>query len=372
MFGFSFNKKKYSLGIDFGTSFLKIVELEHRESGIYLSNYGQVELPLRKSDIMSNLERALDEDEEIANVLGGLMKKMSLKSETAFISMGSYKGLSAIANIEDNGNKDDLNEIIKLEAHKYIPVSLDEVYLSSDIISRNGKTEVKEKESGFGKMKLFNKTEKGEMLEILLVAAPKEDVHKYEKIIEANGLKVESFELDIFSAVRSLVGNETGDFLIIDIGAKITNMILVENGIIKINRNINIGGGEITKNISVSMNISMERAEEFKKKNEYLKAEGKSIILPVINIIAKEASRIIEGREREKNGNQLNIIISGGGSQIYGLKDIFFDSLKTEVVIGNPWKNIAIENEDLKNIASDISPMYTVATGLALKGIRKG
>lgn len=368
MFNFSLGNKGTSLGVDFGTSSIKIVELEKKNGMLHLLNYGWVEIPSKKNIGELGFDfKAETGDSNLPLLLKKLSDKMKLKANTAHLSMGSYKGLSALVKV-NNVSESDLGEIIRLEASKYIPVSLDEVYLSSDIVSRTGQV----KESGVEKLNnIFKKGDTNEDMEILLVAAPKDDVHFYEGAVKSSGLEVASFELDIFSAVRSLIGDKPGAFVVVDIGAKITNIIFIESGIIKINRNINIGGDEITKNIASSLNVTWERAEEFKKKNDYLKAEGKAIILPILNIIAKETRRVLDLYSPSQKTNIEGIIMVGGGAEIFGIADIFSESFGSIVSVGNPWKDVMIENDNVREKSTLIAPLYATATGLAMKGLVK-
>ncbi|KKP67746.1 MAG: Type IV pilus assembly protein PilM [Candidatus Moranbacteria bacterium GW2011_GWE1_35_17] len=365
MFSIPGINKNYSLGVDFGTSSIKIVELEYKNGSSFLSNYGWIEIPQKKK--VSDFEIKNDSDEEIEKIqlLKKLIEEMGIKSKSAYIAMGSFKGLSAMISVNDI-HEDNLDDVIRAEASKYIPVSLDEVYLSSDIVSKR----IEKNDNGSVAGKKFLRKKEKEVVDVLLVAAPKDDVHRYERIVEGSGLKVASLELDIFSATRSLVGDDLGKFLIIDIGAKITNIILVDKGVIRVNRNINVGGDEITKNIASNLNVSWDRAEEFKKKNNYLKEEGKAIVLPILNLIAKEAKRLVE---LVSVGNNLSkpldkVILVGGGSDVLGIVDIFKETLGDGVVMGNPFEKVIIESDIIKTNIANISPKFSVATGLAIKG----
>jgi len=370
MVKFPFFKKNNFLGVDFGTSAVKIVELTYKNGSIHLSNYGWVRLPVKAKTNKLDVGTQKKEDAQIISSVKKLLNKMDIESDSVHISIGGFRGLSALIKVDKVGD-DDIAEIIKAEAGKHIPVSLDEVYLSWDVVSKN----IPKKGFGSPDSKNNNKKKhpllKGrkESAEVLLVAAPREDVRRYERIVSEIELKVDSLELDIFSVIRSLIGNDLGTFLIVDMGAKVTNLLLVEKGIIKINRNINIGGDEITKNISSTLNVSWERAESFKKKNDYLFSEGKQMVLPVLETIAKEANRIIGSYFEEGEKSKIDdVILTGGGSGINKIKDLFEEILGIRVSIGNPWKKITIENEKIKNSPSNASKILAVATGLALKG----
>jgi len=359
MFKFPGLKNNYFLGIDFGTHSIKVVELLYKKSGVYLSNYGWIEIPLNKNKSLTQDEK----NKQIGEALKKLIDEMRIESTSAHISMGAFKGLSTLIEVSDI-EEENIEEIVKAEANKYIPISLDEVYLSWDIVSRKNKKKFLEKVKG-----IRNNNKEKKYLEILLVAAPKEEVYKYEKIVNIAGIKVKSLELDIFSLTRALVGDDLGTFLIIDMGAKITNIVLIRKGVIRINRNINVGGDEITKNVMSGLNISWDRAEEFKKKNNYLSGEGKSMLMPVIDTIKKESERVIDLGLGSNKSKIDSIIITGGGVDISGIENIFYNSLGLKAKLGNPWKKIIIENDILKKKTSEIVNNLSVATGLALKGV---
>jgi type IV pilus assembly protein PilM len=369
MFGIHGLSVNYFLGIDFGTSSIKVVEFEYRNGSAYLSNYGCIQIPvkIKKSDFEMKNDSA--EHDEKVFLLKKLLREMGVKSKNAHLSMGSYRGLSVLISINDMG-EDKIDEIIKAEAIKYIPVSLSEVYLSFDKIPNDTGEYLSDDKKTTVATDAPNKNI-GKKQEILLVAAPKDDVHKYENIIEDCDLKVASFELDIFSTVRSLVGDDLGKFLIVDIGAKITNVVLVHRGIIRISRNINVGGDEITKNIATNLNISWDRAEEFKRKNDYLKKEGHSVVLPILNLIARESKRVIDLNFSTSNSSKSidNVILVGGGVDVPGIVDIFTEVLGQSVSIGNPFNKVIIENDKTRRILDNKSFIFATASGLAMKGI---
>src|SRR3989344_9066862 len=109
--------------------------------------------------------------------------------------------------------KNELEKAKKFEAHKYVPASEEEVIASGDII----KSEADNSPAGSGKR-----------VKILLVAAMKEEISRYEKIMKAVKINVRAAELETFSIVRSLIGDDAGTYLIIDIGFRACNVILVE------------------------------------------------------------------------------------------------------------------------------------------------
>ena len=292
---------------------------------------------------------------------------MKTEAKEAYVAMPGLNGLVTIIEFP-NMKDDELARAIKLEAHKYIPASLDEVYLSWDIVSKVKTGLAREMETAGNK---YTNRGNSDKIQVLLVAAPKKEVARYEGIITDAGIKTKSLELDTFSTVRSMVGEDLGTFLLIEIGARIANVILIEKGVVKISHNVDVGGNDITKTIADSMNLSWSRVEEFKKQGEDFLGGKKSVVIaPTLELIAGEAARMIKAY-KDNSGDQArvdSVIISGGTSKLKGINKYFSDYLGIKSVSGNPWKRIEYD-EKLKPIVEKMGPSFAVSLGLALKGI---
>jgi type IV pilus assembly protein PilM len=207
-------------------------------------------------------------------------------------------------------------------------------------------------------------------IKVLLVAAPKKDIEHYDRLVSGTKLEVSAIELETFSITRALVGEDTGTFLIIDIGSRATNMILVEKGVVRVNRNIDAGGNEITIAISDSMSISRQRAEIFKRgEKDFLNTTESSFIVPVLELIIGESRRILSAYlEKNKDLRIDNIFLSGGSANMKGMEQHFSNALAQPVTIGNPWRRISVKPEATELVKS-LGTSFSVALGLALRGM---
>jgi type IV pilus assembly protein PilM len=373
MFNLFGSGKNYSVGIDFGTSAIKIVELSFRNQKTYLENYGWVDLGLiNPSSVIRPiaLETKNYYDKKLQKYLEKLIKSMRLKSKDAYISLPGFSGLVTLINFPAMSDME-LEEAIKFEAKKYIPNSLEEVAIDWEII---GEKEIAEKEKKSSQKEDPEKKEPNlKEREVLLVAAPKKEVIRCGSIVKDSGLNVKNIELEIFSLVRSVIGNDSGCFLIVDIGSRMTNIILVEKGMIRVNRNIEGGGSEITKTIAESLNISKQRAEELKKENkELLNNQEMSLTIPVLDMIANESLRTINAfREKRKENSRIDsIILSGGSSKLKGIDQYFYQKIGIQTRIGNPWSKI-VYNEKINPFVEKMETSFSVALGLAFRGIEE-
>jgi type IV pilus assembly protein PilM len=343
-------KKPYFLGIDFGSSHIKVVELSIKNGRPYLSNYGKVSMHLSgdENDIASQLQSS---EEKIKNAFESLLKKIDHEADDAYVSMPGFSGLITIIDLPEMKD-DELEQAIRFEAHKYIPSPIDEVALSWDVVSRGSSV-----------------SNTNNRMEVMLVAALHKEVERYEHYLEDSDVHIELLELETFSLVRGLVSESDGVVLVVDIGSRASNLILVDNGVIKINRNVNSGGKEMTRTLAASLNVSVNRADSLKtSEKNIINSKESSVAFPTLEVIISEARRVI-GAYRAKNTNvSINsIMLSGGVARMKGINELFSKELSLPVTIADPWRKVVYDSE-LTPIIPRLGPAYSVAIGLALAG----
>lgn len=363
MLDFFKGKKNHFIGIDFGTSSIKVVEISYKDQKVHLENYGVVDLNWSSQGDDKGVVRTASYEQKLNESLKTLLTKMKLTTGTAYVSIPGFSGLITIIELPEMENEE-LAKAIKFEAHKYIPSSLDEIAMSWEIIEHS------KEDKKFLTDQDKNSPQAPKKIKVLLVAAPKRDIERYDRLVAGSLLEVGAIELETFSIARSLVGDEPGNFFIIDIGSRATNIILVENGIVKVNRNIDAGGNEITNAICDSMGVSRQRAEIFKKGDrDFLNTTESAIVIPVLELIMGESQRILNAY-KEKNGEvKINKgILSGGSAKLKGLDEYFSRSLGVQMSVKNPWEHVMVEPA-AKKLVDELGSSFTVALGLALRGV---
>lgn len=357
MFGFGKNK---FIGIDIGTSTIKIVEIKMRSSKPTVSNYAWMKVG-KIGEIKSN-----SFDSTLPLYLNKIIKEGDFDSREAYVSIPASGGLITLIEFPEM-TKEDLDQAIRFEAHKYIPTSLEDVVLSWDIVNKKTSSHLLKKDTEVSGS-TNGQAAPGDKIQVLLVAAPKNKVAKYEELIRTSGLDLKSIEVESFALLRSLVGNDQGNFVVVDIGSRVCNIILIEKGVIKVNRNIDAGGMDITKAIARGMNISEERAEKMKISGKDFLSKESNINFPSLDLIINEVKRVLGAFHKSDGGSKIDgVILSGGTAGLAGIEKYFSDSLGTRTIIGNPLRRVeydaAIEPK-LNKIKSQLS----VSIGLALKG----
>ncbi len=338
---FGSKSDNYAVGIDFGTRTIKAVELNFKKDKPELVNYGWV--------MLDEVREALDEShsdyaEVLHQALVTLLDRMDLHTKKVNVAIPAFNGLVMMIDfplMEDA----DLAQAIQYEARKYVPISLDDVNISYD------RAVVDEK----------NKT-----MKVILVAAPKSEVQYYDNLFEGTGYEVESLELETFSLVRSLVGSDQGSYILLDIGAKTTNLVYADNGIVYVNRNIDVGGVDITSSIADAMNIAPEKARTMKEGERNFFVGPASLKFPPLDYIFSEIDRIVKSQGGKKTDA---IILSGGTSQMAGLTDYIAQATGQTVIVGNPCSRLLVDPEVEDIVKAPVGSTLSVAVGLALRGM---
>lgn len=359
---FNFGKKIF-LGVDVGSSALKMAELEVRNGKPYLSNYAWMDIP---ENIGNNLEaNSVFFETILPEYLKKMHREADFDSKDVFVSIPAFGGLMTLISFPAMPESD-LEQAIRFEAHKYIPTSLDEVVISWEIaeggeavLPPNPKKEREDETGAVSKKKI----------KVLLVAASKSKIAVYEKAVKKAGLNLRGIEIENISMVHSLVGGDLGNFIIIDIGFKICNIIYVEKGIIKINRNLNAGGVDMTRTIAKSLGITEERAESMKKSDKNFFAAESSVQFPTMEIIMGEAIRIKELLSRDgKSFSPDAVILSGGTAAMTGLREFVAGKLGIKTIVGDPFSRVG-HDKKIDPYLAKLKTSFSVSVGLALRGV---
>jgi type IV pilus assembly protein PilM len=335
-----FSKKKSVLGIDIGTSNIKIVQVSHEQKP-FLETYGIVNSPYQ---IISG-KSGQDVIEHVAEILKNLMDKAKVSTKKCVISFPNNAVFTSVIEMPTMSEKE-LASSVEFEAKKYVPLALSEIDLSWSVI---GKT------AGGSK--------------VLLTAVPKQITNNYMKIFDLAGLDPYGGgmvgEIEALALIRALVGNAVLNCVIIDIGAKATGLNIIENGLLRLSRNLSIGGDTITMKIAETLNITPQRAEQFKK--DFGVSGGSFIpesIKPVLNLIKNEVKQLLT-IYHSHNIQVDKVLLVGGGSNIPGIVD-FFKDLDIPIELGNPLQTVGYSQE-IAPILKRYSLNLPIAIGLALR-----
>jgi len=359
---------KKSLGIDIGTSSIKIVEMRSFRNRESLENYGEISASVLYEKPFRTFEKntLLLSSKDVARAIRAVIEEARMKTRQVIFSIPDFS--SFFTNFElPPMTKEEIPQAVMYEARRHIPVPLPEVTVDWEIIE--------------GQLP----NQKGSPLKILLIAVPNEVINQYREIAQLTNLELLALEAEAFGLVRSLIPEDDKRVIsLIDIGAQSTTCNIVEKRILKSSHSFNTSGNELTEQVAKSLSVDYKTAKELKEKyglkdvplpsaTVSFNAERQSvrgILLPLIDIILREVGGIvrdlyqIEGKEVQK------YIIAGGSALTPGLKEYFQEYLKKEVEIADPFYKIFYP-PILEKTVKKMGPAYAIAIGTAQRGLEK-
>lgn len=349
---------KEALGIDIGSSSIKVVQLKKKGGKAVLETYGVLSLgPYGNLDVgaVTNLKI-----EDISRALIDLMKESNVTTKSAVIAIPSLSSLIFTISLPNKIDDSQLSKVIPIEARKYIPVPITEVTLDWFVIPE----EAESFESDG-----VNQNATQSKIEVLVVAIHNNILSQYQELLKKTELQSDSFEMEIFSSIRSSFNNEIAPVILIDFGASKTKVSIVEAGIVRVFHVVNRGSQDITRNISQSLSITFEEAEKLKRAvglDASADARVEKIIHLSINYIFSDINSIVFAYEKKYNKNISKVFLTGGGSLLKGLLDSAKENFKAEVVYSNPF--LKTETPAFLGPILEVSgPEFSVALGLALR-----
>lgn len=343
------------LGIDIGTTSIKVVEVKRGKKLPEIINYAFLEagdyLGRSNSALQSSTLKLFDQD--IIKLLKLVIKDMKPKTNEVLASLPIFSAFLTVLTFPEM-EVGDLEKSITFQARQYIPLPLSDVAIDWLKIGEY------EDERGYKQQ------------QILLISVPQEQIKKYQYIFRAAGLRLRLLEVESLSVARVLVGNDSTPTLIVDIGSRSTNISFIEKGQLKYNSQTDFAGASLTQSLVSSLNINARRAEELKREKGILATgaeyELSTILLPFLDVIINEVKKaLFNYQEQFPSAAKIErIILSGGGANLTGIEKYFSRELNLPAV-----KAISFSKFEypavLEPAVSELNPIFSVALGVILK-----
>ena len=331
------SKSSRRVGLDIGSQTVKVIELSGPSEKSALSGFGVKNI--------SNLS-ARDAGDSIRE----MMSKAEISEKSVTISLS---GPSVIVRFISLPKMDEqsLKGAIKFEAGKFIPFDINDCVIDHKIIGKDDRE---------------NK------LNVLLVAVKRDVLLGKIKMVEDAGLTVRIVDVDVFAMANafmkcvSVPSEKT--VALINIGASLTNLSILRGQSIYFARDLGIGGKNFNAAISKILGLDEKDAEELKVRPGNRIDEVAGLTKPVLNSLLDEVKLSFSYYENQSGKNIDEVYVSGGGSGIVGLSDVFQENLGSKPSVWNPMQSI-----DTASLASDkellgkTGSSFAIAMGLALR-----
>lgn len=331
-------------GLDIGTNAIRVVELKDNGGVKSLVRYAfaPIDSKLTSSD-------SAQDQQKVAQTIRELISQAKITTKNVAAGIPAQRVFTSVVDIE-RLNNDELGKTIKFQADSLIPTPLSESKMEWALIG----------DSPVDKTKV----------EVLLSSVSNEYIEKRLDMLEAIGLNVIAFEPDTLALTRSVLAPDvSGARMVLDIGAKSTDLVITINGIPRLTRTISTGSDAIIKAAMQNLNIDEAQAQQFVYKfglsSEKLEGQILNSISGTIEIIVGEIEKSIRFFQTRYSSSKIEqLIVTGGASVIPEFPLFLANKFSLNVEIGNAWRNVAFPR-DRQNELLGIANQFGVAVGLA-------
>ncbi len=342
--------KKPLLGLDLGSSSVKIADLKISGKKAVLNDLSMV--PVAKGAIEAG---DIISPDIIASALKAVADQKSYKNYPT--AVGMFGGAVLVKKITmPKMDPKIVHEQLRWEAEQYIPFNIDESVFDFHIIN----------------------TSSLETMDVLLVAARQEHIFRYFESVESAGLRcsvVDVNGLALANCFEFNYGVVPGTVALINIGASVTNLVIIDSGSVVFSRDIPYGGHLYDTEISRDLGVGQQEAESLKIGLSFQQETPQEVLTAIGNIndtLAMEINNSFDFYKSSGASQSVSQIFSSGGvirtpglvqkiQEVTNISCTFLDPfIKVEV---NPRKISAELKEQIRLFCP-------VAIGLGLRGAR--
>jgi type IV pilus assembly protein PilM len=345
-------KSKLAVGLDIGSSGVKLVQLKERKGGFALAAYGHSPLPPE-----AIVDGALMNSGAIVQAIQDAVRDAKVRSKEVAIGVRGHSVIIKKISLP-RMTQEELDESIQWEAEQYIPFDVKDVNIDTQILTLDNEAT-------------------GQM-DVLLVAAKKDMINDYTSVCAEAGLTATVVDVDAFAVQNAFEANyevPAGQAVVlINVGASVSNINIVLNGNATFTRDITMGGNAFTEEIQKQLNISYDEAEALKvggqgETDAVVPQEVERVIQNVADQMAGEIQRSLDFYAATAAENRIaRLFLSGGTARIPALFKVLEQRSGVPVEVLNPFKTIEVDNRKFdSSLIMQTAASAAVAVGLALR-----
>ena len=343
---------KKMVGIDIGTSAIKVVEVSRWGQGKTLENYGQIRSSSLYKEPFRNVEKGsyLLSNYFVSRAIKAVLEEAKIKTKAVIFSIPDFSTFCSTFELPPM-TAAELPEAVYYNAQQYVPLPITETTLDWKLIEGTP-------------------GDKKSALKIFLVTIPNQTVHDYQSVALQAGLDLYAVEAEAIGLARALVRENKGCVCLVDIGVQSTTVNIVERQNLKKSYSIDFAGSQLTYSISTVLGLARAEADELIKQEGLTSSRkeiSKTLYLLVDPLIMEVRKMLSDFYQQE--GKEVEVIyLTGGTAGLPGLKEYFAEVLKKKVEIPNCFSEF-LYPPILGKTLEKLAPSFSAATGVALGGL---
>ncbi len=347
-----FSKKRAPiLGIDISSTSIKLLELSKSASGYRIESYAVMPLPTN-----AVIENNIHEVDTVGDALAKVVDKAKTKANQVALAVAGSAVITKIVEMPSDLNEEQMEAEINDDAGQYIPFPIEEVALDFEV--------------------LREMPDNPERVEVLLVACRRENIDTRLEAIALAKLDAKVIDTEAFAMERAfeliapqLDGHdENTTVAIMDIGASVTTLSVLQGGETVYTREQLFGGRQLTEEIQRRYGLSVEEAGVAKKQGGLPDDYQTEVLEPFMDAVVQQTLRSLQFFFSSSQHNEVDyVILAGGVASMAGLPELVEERLGTPCVVANPFANMAVSSRVNAMALSNDAPALMIACGLAMR-----
>lgn len=346
-----FRRSKGLIGLDIGSSSVKLVELKSMgDSKWKLVSVGSVPLP---PEVI--VDGSIMDSTMVVDAIVELFAENKVKGSDVAIAVSGHSVIIKKITMAYMA-EEELAESIRWEAESYIPFDIDDVKLDYQVLD--------EEDRGDGNM------------DVLLVAAKKDKVEEYMSVVQQAGKNPVVMDVDSFALQNALTANyELSDLQVtalVNIGASVMNINIMQGNNPIFWRDINYGGNNFTDAIQKDLGVDFDTAEQLKR-GESVEGYDFERVIPIIRKVTEdlgvEVQKTFDFFKATTSAEKINrIVLTGGCSRILNLDEFLSHNFEAPVEVLNLFQNITYNEKQFSaDLIHEVKSSVAIAVGLAMR-----
>jgi type IV pilus assembly protein PilM len=344
-------KKPVILGLDISSTSVKLLELEQDGDNFRVQSLAVEPLPDN-----AVVEKNFQDVEAIGETIQKAVKRSGTKAKLAAVAVAGSAVITKIINMPANLSENELELQIQQEADQYIPYPLEEINLDFEVVGPTANNP--------------------DSVDVLLAASRSENIENRTDALDIGGLTAKIVDVEAYTVenVAPLLTAQMEDagkdkvIAIIDIGATMTSLNVIENGNLIYTREQNFGGKQLTEEIMRRYGLAYEEAGRLKKSGGLPDNYIPEVLEPFKETIAQQVGRFLQFFYTSGQHNTVDLIaLAGGCASIPGIDELVESQLGITTVIANPFANMSLSSKVNPQSLSKDAPSLIIACGLALR-----
>jgi len=355
---FQMKRKKTSLlGIDISSTSVKLVELSKNDASYQVESLSVEPLPPN-----AVAEKNIQDVEAVGETLIRALKKSTSKCKHAALAVPGSSVITKVITMPSSLSDSEMELQIELEADQYIPYPLEEINLDFQVLNET--------------------VGNPDTVDVLLAASRSENVEMRTAVAEMAGLTAKLVDVEAYTIEKasSLLptkkfqlndsGADTSSSVVavLDVGATMTSLNVIENNELIYTREQAFGGKQLTEEIMRRYGLAYEEAGRLKKVGGLPDNYIPEVLEPFKENMAQQVSRFLQFFYTSGQHESVDmIVLAGGCASIPGIDELIASQLDVDTIVANPFAEMGLSGKVNSQALSNDAPSLMIACGLAMR-----